>query len=160
MASFKNILLCYDSTLAGRRALLQGADLAEKLGAETHLLAVASPLTGGGLVDVPSKVALRGEEETIKEVLREGVERLRGRGLVATGHLTWGRPIDQIPAVARALAIDLIVIGHQPCGVIARWWAGPGHAQLLDLVSCSILVSIDPTDARAPAKSKTAAARR
>jgi hypothetical protein len=30
--------------------------------------------------------------------------------------------------------------------MLARWWAGPGNAQLLDLVGCSVLVSIDPTD--------------
>jgi nucleotide-binding universal stress UspA family protein len=60
--------------------------------------------------------------------------------------LAFGRPIEQIPAVARALGVDLIVIGHRPCGVMARWWAGPGNAQLLDLVTCSILVSIDQTD--------------
>jgi nucleotide-binding universal stress UspA family protein len=145
MASFKNILLCYDSTREGRRALLQGAELAEKVGAETHLLAIAATIVGGHMVELPSEVALREEEKNIKEVLREGVERLRARGLVATGHLAFGRPIEQIPAVARDLGVDLIVIGHRPCGVMARWWAGPGNAQLLDLVDCSILVSVDPT---------------
>jgi nucleotide-binding universal stress UspA family protein len=151
MASFKNILLCYDSTREGRRALLQGAELAEKLSAETHLLAIATTLTGGSMVELPSEVALREEDKTIREILREGVERLRARGLVATGHLAFGRPIEQIPAVARALGVDLIVIGHRPCGVMARWWAGPGNAQLLDLVTCSILVSIDQSDPAGPA---------
>jgi nucleotide-binding universal stress UspA family protein len=145
MASFKNILLCYDSTREGRRALLQGAELAQMLGAETHLLAIATTLTGGSMVE-PSEVALREEDKAIREILHEGVERLRARGLVATGHLAFGRPIEQIPVVARALGVDLIVIGHRPSGVMARWWSGPGNAQLLDLVTCSILVSIDQTD--------------
>jgi nucleotide-binding universal stress UspA family protein len=146
MAFFKNILLCYDSTREGRRALLQGAELAEKLGAETHLLAIAAMLVGSHMVELPSEVALREEEQNIKEVLREGVERLRARGLVATGYLAFGRPIEQIPTVARTLGVDLIVVGYKPCGLMARWWAGPGNAQLLDLVACSILVSIDPAD--------------
>jgi nucleotide-binding universal stress UspA family protein len=145
MAAFENILLCYDSTREGRRALLQGAELAQKLGAQTHLLAIAATIVGGHMVALPSEVALREEEKNIREVLREGVERLRARGLVATGHLAFGRPIEQIPAVARDLGVDLIVIGHRPCGVMARWWAGPGNAQLLDLVDCSILVSVDPS---------------
>jgi len=147
MASYQNILLCYDSTWEGRRALLQGAELAQQLGAEAHLLAIASAM-GGGMVEVPSDLALREEEKHIKEVLREGVERLRARGLVATGHLAFGRPIDQIPKVARSLGVDLIVVGYRPCGVMARWWAGAGNAQLLDLVGCSILVSIDAADAQ------------
>jgi nucleotide-binding universal stress UspA family protein len=96
------------------------------------------------MVDLPSGIAMREEEKNIKEVLREGVERLRARGLVATGHLAFGRPIDQIPCVARSLGVDLVVVGYRPCGVMARWWSGPGNEQLLDLVTCSILVSIDP----------------
>jgi hypothetical protein len=44
------------------------------------------------------------------------------------------------------LGVDLIVVGHRPCGPIARWWAGPGNSQLLDRVDCSILVSIDPAE--------------
>jgi nucleotide-binding universal stress UspA family protein len=56
-----------------------------------------------------------------------------------------GRPAEQIAKIARELAVDLIVVGHRPAGMLARWWAGPGNAQLLDLVECSILVSIDPS---------------
>ena len=145
--AFTKILLCYDSTREGRRALIQGAELAQKLGAETHLLAIAPTLVGSTMVDMPSAVVLEDEEQAIRQVLHEGVERLRARGLSATGHLAFGRPIDHIPAVARELGVDLIIIGHQQTGALARWWtADSGHAQLLDYVDCSILVSIDPTD--------------
>jgi nucleotide-binding universal stress UspA family protein len=151
MACYKCILLCYDSTREGRRALIQGAELAQQLGAETHLLAVASAVGRAG-VGQPSDLAMREEEEAIKQVLREGVERLRARGLKATGHLAFGRPIDQIPAVARGLGVDLIVVGYRPCGLMERWWAGPGNEQLLDLVNCSILVSIDRIGSTGTAK--------
>jgi nucleotide-binding universal stress UspA family protein len=142
---YKNILLCYDATREGRRALLQGAELAQKLGAETHLLAITPTIVGREMVDMPSECALRAEAKRINEVLREGVERLRARGLVATGHIAMGRPAEQIAKIARELAVDLIVVGYRPAGMLARWWAGPGNAQLLDLVECSILVSIDPS---------------
>jgi nucleotide-binding universal stress UspA family protein len=151
MASFGKILLCYDSSREGRRALIQGAELAQQIGAETHLLAIADGL-GGSAIAVPSDLAMRQEETSVREVLREGVERLRARGLVAHGHLVFGRPIDQIPAVARQLGVDLIVVGHRPCGALERWWTGPANAQLLDRVDCSILVSIDPADSSEPAK--------
>jgi nucleotide-binding universal stress UspA family protein len=146
--AFSKILLCYDSTREGRRALIQGAELAQRLGAETHLLAIAPTVVGNTLVDMPSAVALENEERAIRQVLQEGVERLQARGLTATGHLAFGRPIDHIPAVARHLGVDLIIIGHEPTGSLARWWAAqdPGHGQLLDYVDCSILVSIDPAD--------------
>jgi nucleotide-binding universal stress UspA family protein len=147
MPAFSKILLCYDSTREGRRALIEGAELAQKLGAETHLLAIAPTLVGSTMVDMPSAVVLADEEQAIKEVLHEGVERLRSRGLVATGHLAFGRAIEHIPVVARDLGVDLIVIGHRTTGTLERWWADPGHGQLLDYVDCSILVSIDTTDA-------------
>jgi nucleotide-binding universal stress UspA family protein len=142
--AFTKILLCYDSTREGRRALIQGAELAQKLGAETHLLAIAPTLVGSTMIDMPAAVVLEDEEQAIREVLHEGVERLRARGLSAKGHLAFGRPIDHIPAVARQLGIDLIIIGHEPTGALAT--ADSGHAQLLDYVDCSILVSIDPSD--------------
>ena len=78
----------------------------------------------------------------ITEILKEGVERLRARGLTASGHLAFGDPIEQIPAVARSLGCDLIVVGYRPTGMVKRWWSGAGNARLLDHVACSILVSI------------------
>ena len=39
---YRKILLAYNGTHEGKRALLECADLAGFLGAETHLLAVAS----------------------------------------------------------------------------------------------------------------------
>lgn len=147
MPAFNKILLCYDASREGRRALIQGAELAQRLGAETHLLAIA-PEFAGSLVDSPSAAAIDTFEKNAKDVLHEGVERLRARGLAATGHLVFGDPIEQIPAVADQLDVDLIVVGHRPCGRIARWWSGPGNALLLDRVACSILVSIDATAAK------------
>ena len=144
---FSRILLCYDTTREGRRALRFGADLAQQAGAETHLLAVRENtyLTAG--YDVMVAQAAEIEEQVAKEILEEGVERLKFRGVVATGYFAIGNPIEQIPIYAERLKADLIVVGHKPCGVLARWWAGPGNGLLLDRVSCSVLVAIAPKDA-------------
>lgn len=143
---FNRILLCYDTTREGRRALRFGADLAQQLGAETHLLAVRdnSYLMAG--YDVLVAEAVTVEERVAQEILQEGVEKLEARGVTAVGHFAIGNPIDQIPSFANRFKVDLIVVGHRPCGTLARWWMGPGNGLLLDRVSCSVLVAIDPAE--------------
>ena len=37
---FKRVLLCYDGSVAGRRALRRGADLAVHLGAQVYVLSI------------------------------------------------------------------------------------------------------------------------
>lgn len=143
---FSRILLCYDTTREGRRALRYGADLAQQLGAETHLLAVRENAYLAVGYDVLVAQAAEVEEQVAKDILQEGVEKLKARGISATGYFAIGNPIEQIPHFAERLKADLIVVGHKPCGVLARWWAGPGNGLLLDRVSCSVLVAIAPSD--------------
>ncbi len=64
MASYQKILLCYDGTLEGRKALRCGADLALELKAETHLLSVVDmrstiAQSAGLLTDVACAAASR-----------------------------------------------------------------------------------------------------
>jgi nucleotide-binding universal stress UspA family protein len=155
--SFNRILLCYDTTREGRRALRYGADLAQQLGAQTHLLAVRDNayLTVG--YDVLVAQAAEAEEQLAKDILHEGVERLKARGVSATGYFAIGNPLDQIPHFAERLKADLIVVGHKPCGVLARWWNGPGNGLLLDRVKCSVLVAIAPVDDPADVLAEAAA---
>ena len=40
MGMFKRVLLCYDGSLAGRRALRRGAELAIELGAQVYVLSI------------------------------------------------------------------------------------------------------------------------
>ncbi|TAL56882.1 universal stress protein [Pandoraea sp.] len=144
MAAYNRILLCYDGSREGRKALRCGANLALDLKAETHVLAVVDIISnvaqsGGIMADVTCSAI----ETTTREILEEGVQWLTSRGVNATGHLAHGRPIEEIPRLAEKLNADLIVVGHQTRGTLARWWAGGSEsAMLLDRVSCSLLVSV------------------
>ncbi len=150
MALFSRILLCYDATREGRSALRYGAELARELRAETHLLAILEDAYWiRGFEAMAAESALI-EEESAREILSEGVSKLKALGVPAIGHFATGSPIDQIARVARALNADLIVVGHRPCGLLKRWWAGQGHGLLLDKVSCSILVTIDAAETALP----------
>src|SRR3981081_1566886 len=71
---YKKVLLAYDGSIEGRRALREGAKLAQFCGAEVFLLAVVEPsfgatLEGGVTIPLDDQIA------TYKEVIPEDVER-------------------------------------------------------------------------------------
>jgi nucleotide-binding universal stress UspA family protein len=144
MASFSRILLCYDASREGRRALREGTELALECRAHTHLLAVLdeAPLPWGG--DVVSAVPFEAAETAARDILREGVARLAELGLTATGEFAIGRAIDEIARAAAGFGADLIVLGHHRRGRLMRWWEGRDDSKLLDRVTCSVLVVTAP----------------
>lgn len=145
---FRNILLCYDGSEAGRNALKEGAEIAVSMNAHTHLLAIlrsrgadlAPELGGTGHPD--------GEQQAALRILQEGVEWLKAHNLEAQGQLVFGDPVSHIATCARALGVDLIVVGHHHSSRLARWWRGAEDATLLEHAPCSILVAIGAPEQR------------
>src|SRR5687768_18463366 len=141
---YSKILLAYNGSQEGKRALFEVADLAGFLGAETHLLAVASMPPSLFLTEgfVPEEL-LEEEKKRTQSVLDEGIRSLRDRGFSATGHLAVGEPVEEICRLAKSLGADLIVVGHnQKTSFAARWWKGSVGASLLDYAPCSILIAL------------------
>lgn len=142
LAPFSRILLCYDGTPEGQRALRCGAMLARQLQAETHLLSVLDTTCWTNGFGVLPSIDFEADEQEAKKTLAEGIVRLQAWGITAKGHSEVGSAIDHIAQLARAIRADLIVVGHQPQGVFARWWTGENHASLLDRVSCGVLFEV------------------
>ena len=141
---YQRILLAYNGSKEGRRALLEMCDLATFLGAETHLLAVASMPPSLFLTEgfVPEEL-LEEEKKRTQAVLDEGIRTLRERGFNATGHLAVGEPVEEICRLAKSLGAQLIVVGHnQNTSFAARWWKGSVGASLLDYAPCSLLIGM------------------
>jgi nucleotide-binding universal stress UspA family protein len=141
---YRKILLAYNGSQDGKRALLECADLASFLQAETHLLAVASMPPSLFLTEgfVPEEL-LEEEKKRTQAVLDEGIRTLRDRGFNATGHLAVGEPVEEVVRLAKSLGVDLVVVGHnQNSSFAARWWKGSVGATLLDQAPCSILVAL------------------
>src|SRR3954469_6945425 len=141
---YRKILLAYNGTHEGKRALLEIVDLATFLGAETHLLAVASMPPSLFLTEgfVPEEL-LEEEKKRTQSVLDEGIRTLRERGFNATGQLAVGEPGEEICRFAKNLGVDLIVVGHnQNPSFAASWWKGSVGASLLDYSPCSILIAL------------------
>ncbi|MDA8109248.1 MAG: universal stress protein [Betaproteobacteria bacterium] len=141
---YRKILLAYNGSQEGKRALVECGELANFLQAETHLLAVASMPPSLFLTEgfVPEEL-LEEEKKRTQAVLDEGIQTLRQRGFNASGHLAVGEPVEEICRMAKELGADLIVIGHnQRTSFAARWWKGSVGASLLDHAPCSILIAL------------------
>jgi nucleotide-binding universal stress UspA family protein len=142
---FKRVLLCYDGSQAGRRALLRGAELAILLGAQVHVLSIipsgiANAAVDAGAVGYPCLVEDAGG---YRQLLDESLEWLKARGVVCEGYLASGDTLDQIEAYAKRLAIDLIVLGHYPQPTGGYWWSGARQrASLTDRVGCCVFVAV------------------
>jgi nucleotide-binding universal stress UspA family protein len=141
---YRKILLAYNGSAEGKLALLECAELANFLGAETHLLAVASMPPSLFLTEgfVPEEL-LEEEKKRTQTVLDEGIASLKTMGFDAKGHLAVGEPVEEICRLAKELAVDLIVVGHnQKTSFAARWWKGSVGASIIDYAPCSLLVAL------------------
>jgi nucleotide-binding universal stress UspA family protein len=142
---YKRILVAYDGSEAGQKALLDSKELAQWTNAELHLVAVmppASALIGGeGYVYDP-----RIEEEERREydgILKEGLKRLSEAGRAVNGDVVVGDAVDEIARYAAKIGADLIVLGHKHLtSWAARWWRGSVSKALIEHAPCSVLVVI------------------
>jgi nucleotide-binding universal stress UspA family protein len=142
---YKRILLAYDGSQPGQKALLDGNEIAQWSRSEIFLVAVMPPpaaLIGGeGFV-----YDARGEEEERKRyeaILGEGLRSLSDSGHRARGEVVVGDAVDEITRYAREVDADLIVVGHKHMDSwAARWWRGSVSKTLIEHAPCSVLVVI------------------
>jgi nucleotide-binding universal stress UspA family protein len=143
---FRKVLLCYDGTAEGRRALRQGADVVMCMQSEAYLLAISQNAVASSIPEGVSAMLCEQEDARAQSLLDEGVQWLRDRGVTARGSLEFGRPVDCIPAIAEEVGADLVIVGHKERGPLARWWSEGDEATLLERLKCSILVAMAPGD--------------
>ncbi len=142
---YKRILLAYDGSESGQKALLDCRDLAQWSDAQLSLIAVMPrhlDMIGleGGMYDAG---ILEHEKKKWDAVLTEGLRRLADAGRSATGEVLVGESVDEITRYARKIDADLIVVGHKHLdGWAARWWRGSISSALIEHAHCSVLVAI------------------
>jgi nucleotide-binding universal stress UspA family protein len=144
---YKRILLAYDGSEPGQKALLDCHDIAQWSHAELRLIAVMPlPLTALGPEVVVYDEALQArEKDSYQEILDAGVRKLAEAGLSAHGEVVTGDPVDEIVQGARRFEANLIVVGHKHLdGWAARWWRGSISKTLIEHAPCSVLVVITP----------------
>ena len=136
---YRKILLAYDGSIEGRRALREGAKLAQLCRAEVFLLAVVE-LSSIVVLDGALTIPIEEQTAIYRDTLAEGVERLKALGFSPTARMETGDPGDKIAEVAEEIGAHLVVVGHRPQGPLARWLFGSIGSYLVKRLRCSVLV--------------------
>ena len=142
---YKRILLAYDGSAPGQKALLDCSEIAQWSKAELFLVAVmpgpVTPIATEGWVYTPESDPAQRDE--YQGVLDSGLQRLRDAGLNAAGEVVSGSPVDEIVRHAEKVGADLIIVGHRHLESWAeRWWRGSMSKVLIEQSPCSVLVAI------------------
>jgi nucleotide-binding universal stress UspA family protein len=142
---YKRVLLAYDGSESGQKALLSCREIAQWGHSELYLVAVMPPpinvAVDGVFYDGGSGAELerRGHEET----LAEGLKQLSEAGNPVIGELLVGDSVEQITGYAKKIGADLIVVGHRHLDSWAeRWWRGSSTRAIIEYAPCSVLVVI------------------
>jgi nucleotide-binding universal stress UspA family protein len=142
---YKRILLAYDGSESGQKALLDGLDIAQWSHSEVDLIAVMPPATPiiaaeGGIYDSELEEQMKTKYQSI---LEDGLRRLTVSGYPAKGEVLVGDSVDVIVSKAKKIRADLIVVGHKHLDSwAARWWRGSRSPALIEHSPCSVLVVI------------------
>lgn len=142
---YRKVLLAYDGSEPGQKALLDCDDIVQWSKAELFLIAVRPSsmvslgYEGAGFDSASDEL----ERQHYQEVLDDGLRRLRQSGHTVQGEVLVGDQVSQIAGYARKVEADLIVVGHKHLeGWAARWWRGSASPALIEHAPCSVLVVI------------------
>lgn len=144
--AYRTILLAYDGSLEGRRALLEGTEIAKSFKARTHLLAVIRPAVGNAMAQGLAHAEPGEQTVYYRGTLDDGMKFLKSQGLEAEGHAVHGDPVEEIVKLAKEVSADLVVVGHRERGALAKWWSTPTSVSLLDRLECSLLIGMQEGD--------------
>ncbi|NML86637.1 universal stress protein [Polaromonas sp.] len=142
---YKRILLAYDGSEAGQKALLDCRDIAHWSQSAIFLGAVMSMSVGvmgieGGYY---SSEMIDQEKDRYQTTLNDGLRRLAEAGYQARGEVLVGEVVPEITRYAGTMQADLIVVGHKHLdNWAARWWRGSMSSTLIEHSPCSVLVVI------------------
>ncbi|MFD0666231.1 universal stress protein [Ramlibacter sp. MAHUQ-53] len=142
---YKKILMAYDGSEAGQRALLDACEVAQWNQAGIVLVAVMPSTLAfvgleGGVYDAELETR---ERKKFEGILQDGIKRLEAAGFKATGEVAQGEAVEEITRAARKAGADLIVVGHKHLDSwAARWWRGSVSGALIEHAPCSVLVTI------------------
>jgi nucleotide-binding universal stress UspA family protein len=141
---FERVLLCYDASDAGRKALKRGAELAILVGAEVFVLSVLSEAASRAalMAGAVGTICVTDYELEHQRSLDESLNWLRARGVSARGRLVCGDTLEAIVSHAKQLSSDLVVVSHYPTPTGTRWWSNIGRPSLAEQLNCCVFIAV------------------
>ena len=142
---YKNIVIAYDGSDTGQKALLDCKELAQWSHAKLSLVAVMPSTLN--MVSMESNFynpdIEQRETSRYEAILADGLRQLADAGYTASGELLKGESVEEITNYARKVDANLIVVGHKHLDSwAARWWRGSISGALIEHAPCSVLCVI------------------
>ena len=132
----EKILLATDGSEDAERATEAASDLAEKSGAELHLVHVWHDVPGFAHKFVKAELRRQGQE-TLDEQVRN-IEESGGR--VTQAHLRGGRTSNEIIALCDEIGAGLLVVGSRGLGTVQRILMGSHSEEIVHHSHVPVLV--------------------
>jgi len=143
---YLNILLAYDGSEIGQRALLESQDFAQWPSATfTLVAAIPDDIDSMGLMFeyMPALHLVPEKKKKYQRLLDDGLSHLSSKGFQATGSLLYGDVVSEIANHAKTIKADLIVVGHrQEKSWVRRWWGISTAKSLVEVAPCSVLMVV------------------
>ena len=143
---YKKIILAYDGSSQGQKALIECKDIAQWSSAEIKLVCVTPYQFASVPLDVAMpvpKYEIEQDLERKRTILNEGVKQFSSSGFNVSGDVLTGSVAHEIVSYAEKHQADLIVLGHQhQRGWTARWWGESNSKAIIELAHCSVLIVI------------------
>jgi nucleotide-binding universal stress UspA family protein len=143
----KRILAPTDFSAHSEYAVRFACALAERLGAELHLINVLSEIIPAGpdplLMPIMPPQFYQENEERAKETLRKLLEPSWGKPAAVTTAVQWGSPVEAIVDYAQDQRIDLIVIATHGRTGLSHVLLGSVAERIVREAPCPVLTIRD-----------------
>lgn len=146
---YKHIILAYDGSASGQKALLEIKELAHWGQPRLTLVAVVPTPMDIGSMEMGYYASGNDDalEAPLKAQLQEGVNTLIAMGFAVHGEMLKGEVIHELANYAEQVAADLLVVGHQhEKNLLRRWWSGSTAKSLVEESPCNVLIVVDRGD--------------
>jgi nucleotide-binding universal stress UspA family protein len=132
----ERILLATDGSEGAARATGAASDLADRSGAELHVVHVWHDVRGFAHDFVKRELRRRGQE-----VLDREVEKIRAAGgAVAEAHLRGGRTSNEVIALGQEIGAGLLAVGSRGLGTVQRILMGSQSEEIVHHAQVPVLV--------------------